>query len=169
MTAADGMTPFWVFAGWLVFGRSGMSLCMPALHLTAMKNVPQHMVGQAAGAVNFSRQLGGALGVNILAITLERQTALYRDRFESMQAGDNSATLEILSKMQHMLAKIPSLGEQQVNAAAHYILEQSIHQQALMLAFRDDFLLTGILSALAIIPAIMLRDKNPGFARTATA
>jgi EmrB/QacA subfamily drug resistance transporter len=169
MTAADSMTPFWVFAGWLIFGRGGMSLCMPALTVAAMRTLAPHQSGQGSGAVNFSRQLGGAFGVNILAITLERRTELHLDRFEAAQSSGNSATLEILSRMQAMLAKIPGLGEQQIQAAAHYVLEQNLYQQASMMAFRDDFLLTGALSALALIPAVFLREKSRTIARMVTA
>lgn len=48
---------------WVVVGRLGMAVILPALYGSALKAVPLSKIGQAAGIINVSRQLGGSLGV----------------------------------------------------------------------------------------------------------
>ena len=50
--------------------------------------------------INFFRQLGGAFGVNLLSVSLDRDTFHYSDRLTSMQSAGNSATRELLSTME---------------------------------------------------------------------
>ena len=42
-----------------------------------MQALPAEHLGHAAAVVNFSRQLGGAIGVNLLAVLLEWRLAAY--------------------------------------------------------------------------------------------
>ena len=58
MTDADTSTPFWTFAAWVVVGRVGMGLIMPALNSGALRVLDPRLVSHGAGAINFVRQLG---------------------------------------------------------------------------------------------------------------
>jgi MFS transporter, DHA2 family, multidrug resistance protein len=49
--------------------------------------------------LNFVRQLGGAFGVNLPAIFLERQTMFHADALTATQTSDNPATMTLLSKV----------------------------------------------------------------------
>src|SRR5207247_11326414 len=68
---ATGTTGFWLLALWLTIGRSGLGLIIPALNVGAVETLPGEYLGHASAAVNFARQLGGAIGVNLLAVLLE--------------------------------------------------------------------------------------------------
>ena len=65
---ADVDTPFWTLAGWIVLGRLGSGLMTPALNAGALRALPAELLAQGSGAVNFVRQLGGALGVNLISV-----------------------------------------------------------------------------------------------------
>jgi len=58
-------------ATWIVIGRVGPGTTIPSLNIGALKTVAPEHLAQASGAVNFFRQLGGAIGVNVLSILLE--------------------------------------------------------------------------------------------------
>ena len=62
---------FLAMATWIVIGRIGLGLTIPSLNLGALKAVASEHLSQASGAVNFFRQLGGAIGVNMLSILLD--------------------------------------------------------------------------------------------------
>jgi DHA2 family multidrug resistance protein len=70
-------TWYWTFVAWLVVGRVGLGMLIPALNVGAVQSLTGNELAQASSAINFLRQLGGAAGVNLLAVFLEhRLTAL---------------------------------------------------------------------------------------------
>lgn len=69
-------TAFWVFVVWLVIGRVGLGLLIPALNVGAVQSLTGADLAYASSAVNFVRQLGGAVGVNILAVLLEQRLGM---------------------------------------------------------------------------------------------
>jgi MFS family permease len=77
LALATGATGFWVLALWLAIGRAGLGLIIPSLNVGAVQSVPPAHLPQAASMVNFARQLGGAIGVNLLAVLLEWRLAAY--------------------------------------------------------------------------------------------
>ncbi len=64
-------TGFAVLALWLVIGRAGLGMLIPALNVGAVQALSGSELAYASSAVNFARQLGGAIGVNLLAVVLE--------------------------------------------------------------------------------------------------
>jgi EmrB/QacA subfamily drug resistance transporter len=74
---ADSATAFWRLALWLAIGRAGLGFIIPSLNVGAVQALPPQHLGHAASAVNFARQLGGAIGVNLLAVLLEWRLAVY--------------------------------------------------------------------------------------------
>ena len=70
-------TGFWLLALWLVVGRLGLGMVMPALNVGAVQAFTGPDLAYASSAVNFVRQLGGAVGVNVLAVLLEWRIAVH--------------------------------------------------------------------------------------------
>jgi len=68
---SSGATAFWLLALWLVIGRVGLGMIIPALNVGAVQSLPQEYLAHASSTVNFVRQLGGAVGVNLLAVLLD--------------------------------------------------------------------------------------------------
>src|SRR5690348_3588027 len=64
-------TGFALLALWLVIGRVGLGMLIPALNVAAVQSLSGPELAHASSAVNFVRQLGGAIGVNLLAVVLE--------------------------------------------------------------------------------------------------
>ena len=64
-------TGFALLALWLVVGRAGLGMLIPALNVGAVQSLAGTELAYASAAVNFVRQLGGAIGVNLLAVVLE--------------------------------------------------------------------------------------------------
>jgi EmrB/QacA subfamily drug resistance transporter len=152
MSGADLNTPFWVFAGWLIVGRSGLGFVFPALTAGAMRALPPELIGQGASAMSYFRQLGGAFGVNLLATTVATRSAMYSEAMVSTQTAGNSATGEFLRTMQGYLAQAGTPEALRLPAAMLQ-LGEAIHAQATMLAFRDGFLALALVFAFAMIPA----------------
>ncbi|WP_404369225.1 MDR family MFS transporter [Marinobacter sp.] len=56
---------------WAVIGRIGLGFMLPALSTAALNPLEPHELGYGSGTINFTRQLGGAYGINLVALTLE--------------------------------------------------------------------------------------------------
>ncbi len=72
--AAVGHSSFTLLALLVVLGRIGLGLIIPGLSSGAMRAAPSAFVAHVPGTVSFARQLGGAVGVNLIAILLESRT-----------------------------------------------------------------------------------------------
>lgn len=154
MMQAHTDTPFWVFANWIIVGRIGMAFIMPTLSVSALRTLTPDQMGQGSGTVNFVRQIGGAFGVNLLAVNLERETAIFASAYTDLQTYANSTTMAATELLEKLLAQegLPYLVQK---AGALHVLGQSIHAQATMMAFRADFLYIGVMCAVALIPAFL--------------
>lgn len=161
LAGVDTNMSFWTIAFAVVLSRIGMSLIKPALNLTAMRALPPDQLSQGAGMINFVRQLGGAFGVNLLSVLLDRRTFFHSDALTAMQTAANTTTLELLRTMEALLARAGVSEDLQGPGALHF-LGKVIHAQAYTMGFRDSFLVVAIVYVLAIIPAwIMSRTGAP--------
>src|SRR3546814_15176152 len=88
-----------------MLGLIGLGFTMPSLNAGALKALPMTQLGQGSGAINFVRQLGGAFGVNLLSIALERRSQLYVDSFTAAQHAGNSTTTGLLPDGNGLLAQ----------------------------------------------------------------
>jgi hypothetical protein len=68
----DVNTAFWWILTSVVVSRLGQALINPTLNATAMRSLQTAQLRQGAGMINFFRQLGGAFGVNLLSVSLDR-------------------------------------------------------------------------------------------------
>jgi predicted MFS family arabinose efflux permease len=86
--AAFGLS-FLLFAWWgghisyaeligvTIFGRIGLGLVMPALSLATMQHLQPHELSQSSVISSYARQLGGVMGVAIVAVFLEWRESVY--------------------------------------------------------------------------------------------
>lgn len=56
---------------WAVIGRIGMGFMLPALSVAALNPLNPEQLAAGSSTINFARQLGGALGVNMVALSIE--------------------------------------------------------------------------------------------------
>jgi EmrB/QacA subfamily drug resistance transporter len=157
MSRADTSTPFWSFAGWVALGRLGLGFILPSLNGGALRVLDRHLVSDGAGAINFMRQLGGAIGVDALSVYLERETTTYAAELNAMQTGNHAAarTLDLLSALLRQDGISGMLGI----AEAHRFMSRMIEAQASILGFRESFLLVAAIFLLALVPAWYMRVR----------
>ena len=71
MVAVDTGTPLLWLTVWAMLGRIGLGCVIPSLSLSAMRVLDTPRIAAGASTMNFLRQLGGAIGVNLVGIMLE--------------------------------------------------------------------------------------------------
>lgn len=152
LAEVDVNMPFWTMVWAVVMSRIGLGLIKPALNVTALRALPPEHLTQGAGLINFARQLGGAFGVNLLSVTLDRRTFFHSDTITGMQTAGNSGTAEMLRQIEMLLAQAGVAEDVLRQTALHY-LGRVIHAQAYTMGFRDAFLITAVIFVAGLVPA----------------
>jgi MFS transporter, DHA2 family, multidrug resistance protein len=152
LATVDVNSAFWTVAGSVILSRIGLGLIKPSLNVSALRSLRPELLGQGAGMINFSRQLGGAFGVNLLSVMLDRRTFFHSDTLTAMQTAANTGTAELLRSMQALFAQAGVPPDIQASAALHY-LGRVVYAQAYTMGFRDSFLITAVVFTLGFIPA----------------
>lgn len=159
MVDADANTGFWTFVFWMCLGRLGIALAAPCMNLHSVRAVPSSYTDQAAGVLSFVRQLGGAYGVNLLSVILERRTQFHIDAIAVTQSVDNRETMELLGQVREYLMAAGLSGVEQTAAAFNHLMI-TVYTQATVTAFKDSFLIAGFVLLLPLIPTWMLKRES---------
>lgn len=157
----DVDTPFWTLALWVVLGRIGLGLMVPALNAGALRAVPPDRLAQASGSLNFVRQLGGAFGVNLLSVLIDRRTTFHGDMLAQALTPANSAGIESFTRLGIIFAHWGNPFGSRLPTGVHpgsmAFLETELIPKAQLFAFQDGFYACAIVFFLAIIPALAMR------------
>jgi len=164
MAQAGTSTSFWDFAWWIVLGRVGLGLILPSLNSGALRVLDERHMAQGAGAINFIRQLGGAVGVSLLSVHLERQTELYAQAFNALQNGTHAAAdaLVLISSLLMRAGQLDDASQALRPPQAYQYLSQMLAAQARVMGFRECFFLVALVFLAAIVPACFMRPKKRG-------
>jgi DHA2 family multidrug resistance protein len=160
---ADVDTPFWTMAGWVVLGRVGLGVIMPALNAGGLRALPADKLAQGSGSLNFVRQLGGAFGVNLLSVVIDRRSSFHGDALAQAMTASNAAAAESINRLAiivgHWGNPFGSRLPQGVDPSSMAYLESMLVPKAQLFAYQDGFFVVAIFFFLAIIPAWFMRGK----------
>jgi DHA2 family multidrug resistance protein len=109
---------------------------------------------QGTGMFNLTRQLGGSLGIAIMATLLTRFMVVEKSLLaEHVVAGDPQVVARLAGMAKGLIAR--GVDPAQAQRAALAILDRQIGAQASVLAFSKIYLLSGIL-LVAALPVLLL-------------
>jgi len=148
----DTNTPYLLILACVVVSRGGQALINPTLIATALRTLQSQLLRQGAGMINFCRQMGGAFGVNLLSVMLDRRTFYHSSALTSEETSGNSATRQLLDAIGQLLEQAGAPPDLQSAGALHY-LGKVVYAQGYTLAFRDCFLIVSAFFVIALIPA----------------
>ena len=155
----DVNTSFWYLAILIGFGRIGLSLIMPAVTTAALRSLPPSQLSQGSGATNFLRQLGGAFGINAIVLRVQGETINQSAVIAATQTADNFVTVDLLQKIT-ALYHHAGLSLEQANAMAYVFLSRVITSQASTIAYREGFIIVGMLFLFGLLPTWYLKRTS---------
>ena len=159
MSSSDVNTAFWTFALFICISRFGLSFMIPSLSVGALSTLEPHEVARGSGNLNFIRQLGGAVGTNLIVVWLQLRTTFHAQGLTSTQTADNQTSREFLADVSVRLSQAAIPQELSSSVALDY-LAKVVQAQALTFGFKDAFLALAAVFVLALIPAwIFARAK----------
>ncbi len=138
----------------LILRGVGLGLLFVPLTNATVAGLPMRQIGQGTGMFNLMRQLGGSLGIAIMATMLSRLTRVEKATLTDHVGTYDPLTVERLSGLtQGMIAKgfDAAVAKQQ----ALLVLDRQISAQASVLAFSRLYLVSGLLLVCAL-PLLLL-------------
>ena len=143
---------------WPLLVRSfGSVLMFLPLSMAALGPIPKKDVGAATAIYNLTRQLGGSIGVALLATMLGARQAFHRSVLvEHLSTTDPSVQQRLGALVAGFVQKGADLALAKQRALM--LLDGQVNAQASVMAFNDTFLVTGLL-IVSTLPLILLLGK----------
>lgn len=140
----------------LIVRGLGIGFIFPAIMNFALKCLPPDKTAVGSGLMNVSRQVGGAFGVAIIGVMLERREVFHHSLFAQTQNLGSFATKHFLGNFQALFQKLGS-AEDVAYQKALAVLHLTIKKEAMVASFDDCFFMAGVIFLLALVPTLMLR------------
>jgi DHA2 family multidrug resistance protein len=137
------------------FGTTSIFVPMSTFSVATMK--PENM-GDAAGLTSLLRNLGGSVGISLVTALVTRSTQAHQDLLVGHLSQFAAPFRNQLAMLQHSLAAQSGHAAQM---QAYGVLNQTLQQQAGLLAYMDNFRLLALI-CLALVPIIFLFKKAKG-------
>lgn len=155
MSYADPNTAFLTLAIYILISRAGMGFIFPSLSAGSVRLLPMNLLQQGSATMNFTRQLGGAFGVNILAVMLDREISYFSDHVTATQTPANGATEDYVRTVAEM-AERGGVSDLQAEAVALDHLSRALQVEAATFGFQESFLFGSVAFLAAVVGAVMM-------------
>src|ERR1700736_1414362 len=156
------MSPETVLFPIVISGFAITSIFVP-MTTFSVSTVKRENMGDAAGLTSLVRNLGGSVGISLVTALVTRSTQAHQDLLVGHLTQFAAPFRNQLAILQHALAAQSGHAAQM---KAYGILNQTLQQQAGLLAYMDNFRLLMPI-CLALMPIIFLfkKAKGPGASR----
>ncbi len=140
----------------MVFGV-GSSLTTFSLQQSAVFAVPPKDADEASAIFMAARNLGGSIGLAMIASFQEQRIDLHRWQMHASLGANDIAVQQAMSDNAAMLG-----GGPEGLAGAYRMIDGSIHLEALVMSFNDIFIALAVGTVLVAPLALFLRRPPPG-------
>jgi DHA2 family multidrug resistance protein len=137
-----------------------MGLMFTSLTTVSLLEIPREKMAQASAITNSIRQLGGSLGVALLATLLTTRVNYHSQVFGVAINPGSEVYQQTMSKIKFHLQN--EVGSSPANATkqGQYLMLSNLNKQAYIEGINDDFLLAGFITLIGGIPIFFLRTKK---------
>ena len=126
----------------------GQPMVLVPMSIIATAMIPPSQAGSASSLYNILRNLGGAIGIAVLATILDSRAAYYFDILRSHVSAGNPAATDRLALLTEQLGN----GE-----AALRLLDSQVRQQAQIMAYNDAFHMISIMLGFSMLCIVLTR------------
>ena len=137
-----------------------MGLMFTALSTISLLEIPREKMAQASAITNSVRQLGGSLGVALLATLLTTRASFHAQVFSGAIKPGSQTYQKTLNNIKYHLQYKSGSSPSTASRQSQSLLYSNIGRQAFIEGINDDFLLAGIITLIGGIPIIFLHTKK---------
>jgi DHA2 family multidrug resistance protein len=137
-----------------------MGLLFTSLTTVSLLEIPKEKMAQAAGIANSVRQLGGSLGVALLATLLTSRVNYHAQQYGGALNNRSEIYLETSAKIKTYMLHEAGSSPSEANSRAQYLMLSNLNKQAYIQGINDDFFVACIITLLGGVPIIFLHTKK---------
>jgi DHA2 family multidrug resistance protein len=138
----------------LIMRGIGLGFLFVPLTNATVAGLPMRLIGQGTGMFNLMRQLGGSLGIAIMATMLSRQSKIQKAMLTEHVGSYDPIAMERLNGLTRgMIAR--GVDATSAKQQALMMIDGQITQQASVMAFSKVYLISGIL-LVAALPLLLI-------------
>ena len=137
-----------------------MGLMFTALSTVSLSEIPREKMAQASAITNSIRQLGGSLGVALLATLLSSRVSYHAQIFGGAVKPNSEVYQQTINKMKYHLQYDAGSSSTNATKLSQTLLLSNLNKQAYIQGINDDFLIAGIITLIGGIPIIFLHTKK---------
>ncbi len=137
-----------------------MGLMFTALTTVSLSEIPRDKMAQASAITNSIRQLGGSLGVALLATVLTSRVNFHTQTFGAAIKPGSEIFRETSSRIKYHLQNEAGSSPSNSTRQSEALLLSNLTKQSYIQGIDDDFLLAGIITFIGGIPIIFLHTKK---------
>jgi DHA2 family multidrug resistance protein len=151
---------YWFFFWPQILIGIGIGLINAPLVSASFNAIRQEQTSMASGLYNLIHQLGGAFGIAMLGIILQRREFFHYAHYgQQIRDVFSPSTSQALLTMQELLLRY-GLEPTEVVAKGKSLLAQWVHGLAKVAAFQDAFIVAGLFVAVGVVPSLLIRTAQ---------
>jgi DHA2 family multidrug resistance protein len=137
-----------------------MGLMFTALTTVSLLEIPREKMAQASAITNSIRQLGGSLGVALLATLLTSRVGYYNQLYGGAIKQGSEVYKETVKRINYHMQYKAGSSPSDATRDSQMLLMSNLNKQSYIQGINDDFLLAGIITLIGGIPIIFLNTKK---------
>lgn len=139
----------------------GLGLIFTPLTTIALLDIPKPQLAQASGLYNTVRQIGGSFGIAVLGTILSRRVIFHTQMFGEQIKASSPAFQEVMKGLKYFFLHTAGTAPHTAALQAKMLIVKNVAAQAFVQGIGDDFFIGTVLTAVLIVPLLMLRTKKP--------
>lgn len=137
-----------------------MGLMFTPLSTISLLEIPREKMAQASGLSNTVRQLGGSLGVAILATVLSGRVNYHSQMYEQSIEPKSQVYINVSNNLTHNIMHNAGSSYSAAIKQGQYAIVSNVSKQAYIEGIDDDFLIAAFITIIGGIPVFFLRSKK---------
>jgi DHA2 family multidrug resistance protein len=137
-----------------------MGFIFAPLSAVTISQIPQRKMAQASGLTNILRQIGGSFGIAVFGTLLTTQVKLHITSLGQAVSLYSPTFREVMTRLSFFAMRSTGGTSSAALSKAQALLMERISKLAFTAAVGDVFTVAGLVTAVAIVPVLLLKEKH---------
>lgn len=143
----------------LIVRSTGLGLFMMPVTVAGMNTVPFNKIARASAMNNAVRQISGSFGIAMLTTILQNRQVYHLNHLAEYINTASLGTHKIIGGLQNLFSLHGSTAFT-AKTQSVAVVSQLVQRQSYVFSFDDTFFVTAMICFLAVIPALLLKEKK---------